>query len=124
VGNPFVYVQLQTSELDEAQRFYGELFDWQFDRRDTPAGPYVEIRVGEGTAGGIAPVLPAGAPPRWNAYVEVTDIDRETERARRLGARILQPPTQLPDGSWFSHAEDPAGTPFGMHQSPSRAKST
>jgi predicted enzyme related to lactoylglutathione lyase len=116
MGNPFVYVQLHTRDLEGAQSFYGPLFDWKFDVIDTPAGPYVEIRVGEGTGGGMTTTRGPEIDSHWCPYVLVEDIRASTERAESLGATVALPPTQLPDGSWFSRIEDPTGAPLAMHQ--------
>ena len=117
MANPFVYVQLHTPELKQAQAFYGELFDWRFDEVDTPAGPYVEIRVGDGTAGGMT-ALGSEQGAHWYPYVLVDDIAVATGRAEELGATVVQRPTQLPDKSWFSVLSDPAGAPLALHQRP------
>jgi predicted enzyme related to lactoylglutathione lyase len=119
MGNPFVYVQLHTRDLDNAKRFYGGMFDWQFDQLDTPAGPYMEIRVGQGTAGGMTTVRQTDPGPHWCPYVGVDDIEAVTNRAAALGATVVQGPTQLPDGSLFSVVTDPDGVPLALHQRPS-----
>jgi len=117
MGNPFVYVQLQTQGLAEAKRFYAQLFDWTYDERQTPAGPYGEIAVGGSKAGGIVGHRDAAAPSRWVPYVLVADINVTTDKARALGATVLQGPVQLPDKSWFSLIVDTSGAMFGLSQS-------
>jgi predicted enzyme related to lactoylglutathione lyase len=116
MGNPFVYVQLQTQDLGKAKAFYQQLFDWKFDEKQTPAGPYAEVRVGEGTAGGMVGLRDATTPSRWIPYVIVTDIKSTTDKARALGATVLQGPIQLPDKSWFSVIVDTTGATFALHQ--------
>lgn len=118
MGNPFVYVQLHTKDLDTAKRFYGSMFNWHFDQLDTPAGPYVEIRVGEGTAGGMTTVRQTDLGPHWVPYVLADDIQAMTERAAALGGTVVQGPTQLPDNSLFSVITDPDGVPLALHQRP------
>ena len=29
MANPFVHVELNTTDVDKAKKFYGRLFDWQ-----------------------------------------------------------------------------------------------
>ena len=116
MGNPFVYVQLQAQNLEKAKMFYGQLFDWKYDESQTPAGPYVEIQVGEGTAGGIVAHRDTTKPSQWVPYIVVTNINEFTDKARALGATVLQGPLQLPDESWFSLIVDPTGATFGLHQ--------
>ena len=50
--NPFVHVELNTTDLPAAKSFYGSLFTWTLsDVAMGPAGNYTMINVGEGTGG-------------------------------------------------------------------------
>jgi predicted enzyme related to lactoylglutathione lyase len=52
MANPFVHVELMSTDVGKAKSFYGKLFDWQIE--DMPVGEitYSMIRVGEGTGAG------------------------------------------------------------------------
>ncbi|MEU1722632.1 VOC family protein [Actinomadura sp. ATCC 39365] len=115
VGNAFGYVQLHTPDMQGAQRFYGELFDWELEPTGPADKPYVEIRVGEGVAGGMMPVTDQDPVPRWVPYVQVHDVADMSMRAAALGATVVVPPTGLPDGSFYSLLFDPEGAPFALH---------
>ena len=63
MANPFVHIELSTTDVGKAKSFYGKLFDW--DLEDVPmgeAGAYTMIKVGEGTGGGLVKQLIPGAP--------------------------------------------------------------
>jgi uncharacterized protein len=114
VGNPFVYVQLQTGDLPAAVRFYGAVFDWELT--ETSQAPrYVEIEVGEGTAGGLMERGDERRPSQWVPYVVVDDMDAVLERAAKLGAGVLVPKTELPE-RWYSVIVDPTGAPIALTQ--------
>jgi predicted enzyme related to lactoylglutathione lyase len=117
MGNPFVYVQLQTQDLSKAKDFYRELFDWTYDERQTPAGPYVEVDVGDDKGGGMVGHRDPAAPSRWVPYVLVTDIGATADKARALGATVLMGPADLPDKSRFCLLLDVTGAAFALHQS-------
>jgi len=51
MANPFVHVELHTQDPDRAKKFYGELFDLNFE--DVPDMNYTIIKVGEGTGAGM-----------------------------------------------------------------------
>lgn len=108
--NPFVYVQLQTSDIERATAFYRDLLGWRIDT----ASDYREIDVGEGTAGGImrtpAPILPSF----WLPYVAVEDVDASTARARQLGALVAVEPTDVPGKGRYSVLQDPTGASFAL----------
>jgi len=118
MANPFVYVQLQTQDLDKAKAFYGKLFDWKYDEKTTAFGPYVEIGVGQGTAGGMVGQRDSNTPSRWVPYVVVDDIDVTASQARALGGTIVQAPIALPNKSKFGLVMDPTGALFALHQAP------
>jgi Predicted enzyme related to lactoylglutathione lyase len=85
MGNPFVHVELNTSDVDKAKKFYGQLFAWKFeDVAMGPSGHYTMIKPGEGTGGGILKHPMPGEPSTWLAYVGGGRgrRDREGEEAR------------------------------------------
>ncbi len=113
--NPFVHVELNTTDLAKAKAFYGKLFDWTLE--DVPMGPgetYTLIKVGEGTGGGMMKHPVAGAPSAWLAYVAVDDIGAATRKARSLGAEVAMDVTEIPDVGWFSVIVDPTGAALAL----------
>jgi len=117
MGNPFVHVELATTDLDKAKSFYQSLFDWQLDEMDMGGGhSYTLIRVGEGTGGGMMKHPMPDAPSAWLAYVGVDDINAATEKARSLGATILRDVTEIPNVGLFSIIIDPTGAMLAMWQ--------
>ena len=114
MSNPFVHVELNTTDLNKAQSFYGQLFNWQTEETKMPDGKYTVIKVGEGTGGGMLPQKMPGAPSEWLPYVAVDDIQAATEKARKLGARVMKDVTEVPDMGWFSIITDPTGANLGL----------
>jgi hypothetical protein len=49
-------------------------------------------------------------------YFAVDDCRARAEKAKRLGATILKPPTDVPDVGTFSVMNDPQGGTFGIIQ--------
>src|SRR2546429_7544860 len=83
MANPFVHVELATTDLDKAKSFYQSLFDWQLQDMDMGGGmSYTMIGVGEGTGGGMMKHPGPGAPPGWLAYVPVGAIAAATGKAQ------------------------------------------
>ena len=119
--NPFVHVELSTTDLGKAKSFYSQLFSWQL--QDMPMGggaSYTLIGVGEGTGGGMMTHPMPGAPSMWLAYVLVDDIHASTEKAKSLGANILRDVTEVTDMGWFSILVDPTGAMLGLWQAKPR----
>jgi len=117
MANPFVHVELATTDLDKAKSFYRSLFDWQLQDMDMGGGAnYTMIGVGEGTGGGMMKHPVPGAPSGWLAYVLVDDIAAATAKARSLGATVMREVTEVPNAGSFSIITDPTGAMLGLWQ--------
>ncbi len=116
MANPFVHVELNTSDIAKAKSFYGALFGWTL--QDVPMGShsYTMINVGQGTGGGMQPHPVTGAPSAWLAYVNVDDIKTATEKARQLGAQVMREPMEVMGAGWLSIIVDPTGATLGLWQ--------
>jgi len=52
MANPFVHVELNTTDVSKAKTFYGKLFDWTLDDVDMGNSTYTMIKVGEAPLAG------------------------------------------------------------------------
>ena len=114
MGNPFVHVELMSSDVAKAKAFYAGLFDWQLE--EIPEMEYTLIKVGEGTGGGMIKTMQPDTPSCWMAYVLVDDAAASTEKARSLGATICKEVTEIPGVGWFSVFTDPTGATLALFQ--------
>jgi predicted enzyme related to lactoylglutathione lyase len=118
MANPFVHVELNTTDPAKAKAFYGSLFDWKLeDVQMGPGGTYTMIQVGEGTGGGLMQHPMPGAPSSWLAYVQVDDVAAATRKAQSLGAKVAKDVTEVPGAGWFSIIVDPTGATLGLWKS-------
>jgi predicted enzyme related to lactoylglutathione lyase len=117
MANPFVHVELNSTDLSKARSFYQQLFAWKLQDVPMPQGTYTLIDVGEGTGGGMLQHPMSGAPSMWVAYVAVDDIRASTDKAKSLGGKVLKDVEVIPQGS-FSIIEDPTGAVFALWKSP------
>jgi uncharacterized protein len=117
MANPFVHVELGTTDIDQAKSFYRALFDWQLNDVEMGGGmTYTLIGVGEGTGGGMMKHPMPGAPSAWLPYVLVDDIRAATDKAKSLGARIARDVTAVMDEGSLSIIADPTGAMLGLWQ--------
>jgi uncharacterized protein len=116
VANPFVHVELATTDVGNAKTFYGELFDWKLEDVPMGNGTYTMIKVGEGTGGGLMKSPMPGAASIWLAYVLVDDVKTATAKARSLGATIMNEVTEVMGLGWHSIIVDPTGALLGLWQ--------
>ena len=105
--------QIVTPQPEQSATFYRGLFGWAVSR-DNALG-YREVHCGgeRGIDGGVWPA-PPGQPGFVQLFVEVPDVDAYVTRATALGARVLVPRSQLPDGDVMAVLADPTGLPVGL----------
>lgn len=110
--NSFVWFDNRSRRPEEAVRFYEQLLGW------TPAEgpPGMTMFAGEhGPWAGVSEAPQGSGGAGWLPYAQVDDLDARTERAVELGAKLLQPRTKGPAGS-FSVIEDPGGSRLALWQ--------
>jgi predicted enzyme related to lactoylglutathione lyase len=120
MGNPFVHVELMSTDINKSKAFYGSLFDWDLDDVQMPEMTYTMIKVGEGTGGGMLKNPIPGALSSWLAYVSVDDVSASTAKAKTLGAKVMKDVTEVPDMGWFSIITDPTGAMLALWEAKSR----
>lgn len=102
------YFEIGTPDPEEAQRFYGSLFDWTFGE-PSPAG-YSFVT---GDKGGVWDTSSRGGDTWAIFYVQVDDVRTAIARAQSLGASVALP--YVDNGSIeFAHLLDPRGNRFGV----------
>jgi len=121
MANPFVHVELNTTDPEKAKAFYSQLFTWKLEDMDMgPESTYTMIQPGEGTGGGLMKQHMPGAPSTWLAYINVDDVKAATAKAESLGARVMKEVTEVPGMGWFSIIVDPTGAAVGLWQAAPR----
>ena len=116
MANAFVHIELNTTDLKNAETFYSHLFEWQMEPMPMGEDKYVMIKVGEGTGGGMMKHPVPGAPSQWLPYVLVDDIQASTSKARSLGAKVMKDVSEVPGMGSFSIIVDPTGAALGLWQ--------
>src|SRR5215470_13008682 len=95
MGNPFVHVELMSTDAAKAKAFYGKLLDWQLEDVPMPDMTYTMIKVGEGTGGGLLKNPIPGAPTMWVPYVLVDNLTAAKEKAKSLGGTVMKDETEV-----------------------------
>jgi len=114
MSNPFVHLELCTSDTKNAKDFYSDLFGWQFSDTDMGNMIYSTFKPSSGPGGGIFSM--PNMPTAWLAYVGVEDIHASTEKAKSLGATICNGPMEIPNVGWMTMLTDPTGATIAMFQ--------
>jgi predicted enzyme related to lactoylglutathione lyase len=114
MANPFVYVELNTTDVSPSKAFYSKLFDWKLEDVPGMDMDYTFIKNGENPIGGMMKHPMPGAPSMWLAYVLVDDIEASTKKAKTLGATIMKDVTEVMGMGWLSIIVDPTGAMLGL----------
>ena len=117
----FSWPELATTDQKAAVSFYRELFGW--DVNDQPLGPgetYSMFQLRGKETGAACTMRPeerqSGAPPHWNAYVTVENVDESVNKAQELGAKVFAPPFDVMDAGRMAVLQDPTGAVFQVWQ--------
>jgi predicted enzyme related to lactoylglutathione lyase len=113
MGNPVMEFQMISTAPDETARFYCGLFGWSVNADNALGYRRIATGSGEGIQGGIWP-----APPQASGFVQlfvsVEDVGASVKKAEQLGAKVLIPPTMLPEGDEMAVLHDPQGMSFAV----------
>ncbi len=114
--NRFVWHDLNVKDAEAAKRFYGEMFNWTFEKSDN--GPYQHIKAGTEMIGGIRQ---AGAneqgPPHWLGYIAVDDVAATVANITKHSGKVYMPTTVMDKVGTFAVTADPTGGVFAPWKS-------
>jgi predicted enzyme related to lactoylglutathione lyase len=115
--NSFVWPELITPDVDTAKKFYGDLFDWKNEAFDMEGGlqyTTFSLQGVENAMGGLMAPPMEGMPPFWGVYFAVADCDATVEKAKKLGATLVNGPMDIPDVGRSATLSDPQGAMFNV----------
>lgn len=112
------HYEIQCTDVDRAERFWGGLFGWQFGESVVPEGEYRMAQTGEQSGAALSSM---GEPGHPNVYFDVDDIEASLARVRELGGEAgeRQP---VPQMGWFAACKDSEGNAFSLWQTDSDAR--
>jgi predicted enzyme related to lactoylglutathione lyase len=120
----FAWHELSTTDPVAAYDFYQKLFGWEktnaFDMGPDLGGMYQMYGRKGKQYGGIYKDV-RGTPPFWLCYIHVADLKSAVSAATKNGAKVMQPPMEVPGGDWVAVLTDPQGAHFALHQAPAKA---
>jgi uncharacterized protein len=125
IPGKFVWFDLATSDAAASQRFYGKVFDWEFQPLRGTQERYTVIRnAGKPVGGMFRPAVPPGGPAgavgaRWLSIVSVAGMDRTLAAMTAGGAQVLVPATVVDGFGTRALLRDSQGAIVGLLQSSS-----
>jgi predicted enzyme related to lactoylglutathione lyase len=110
MGKPVVHWEIVGKDGKKLQQFYAGLFDWKVDVNNPYDYGLVDTG-GGGINGGIGPNQDG---PTVRVYIQVDDLQEYLDKAERLGAKTLMPPTEIPGAVTMAMFQDPEGNQVGL----------
>ena len=107
--------QIVTPQPEQSAGFYKQLFGWKVDQRNGFGYRELVSSSDRGINGGVWPSPPEGH-NLVQLFVEVDDVDAYIAKATALGATVIVPKSELPDGDTLAIVLDPAGLSFGLYR--------
>ena len=114
--NPVIQFQILSKAPNETAQFYVRLFGWTVHSDNPLGGMVVGTGSEAGIQGGIWPAPPE-APNFVQLFIAVEDVNASVKRAEELGAKLIVPPTMLPEGDEMAVILDPQGMSVAVWKS-------
>jgi uncharacterized protein len=110
-----VHVEFSSRSFEESGKFYHELFGWKIT--PVPEMNYSLWEAADGSGGGFNPVGEHAKAGEVLVYVDSDDIAADLNKAKSLGATILQEKMEIPGQGWFGVFKDPTGNMVALYTS-------
>ncbi len=119
-AGPVVWHELTAANPEAALQFYNAIFGWEVvatHEMGGEVGTYYLFGQGATQKGGAYAVAKGGggSGPRWLVYLSVPSVTAAVEAAKAAGGKVLNPPHQVPGGSWIAQLLDSHGVAVAVH---------
>ena len=108
-----VHFEIPAKDADRAQKFYEDLFGWEFQSWEGPFD-YRTTPAGGDPGGGLYPSDTGQRGPI--VYFDADDIDATVARVRELGGEA-EDKQAIPGIGWFARCQDTEGNEISLFKS-------
>lgn len=113
----FTWNELPSKDPAASVAFYEQIGGFTTKKMEmAEMGTYHVLESGGQSRAGIMAQPMPGTPHTWVPYVRVAHVDQTADKAKRLGATIVVPPTAIPNVGRFAIFVDPQGAALGILQ--------
>ena len=116
------WVDLSSTDTEASKTFYGDLFGWQWEEQEVPAGGsvYSIAHLAAGTVAGLGPapaeMVKAGFRGAWNTYLMVDAVDAAYQAVLDEGGTTVVGPLDVMDAGRMAFVMDDQGAYSGLWQ--------
>lgn len=111
------WVDLYTSDPDQATDFYGQLFGWTAESAGEEYGGYLTFSKGSDVvAGAMRNDGEQGAPDAWTIYLATDDIAAVAAATEANGGQVVMGPMEIPQAGHMAIVADSGEAAVGVWQ--------
>ena len=116
LGAP-IWIDLMSSDVEGARRFYGAVFGWTFETAGPEYGGYITASKDGRLVAGLMRNDPQwNTPDGWSTYLHTADVKATVAAATAAGATGCLEPMEVPEKGWMAVLSDPTGAAIGLWQ--------
>lgn len=125
MANAFAHMELNTSDVKAAKKFYQHIFDWK--AQDQPGG-YVMLAIKQAAkdaaGAGMQKSPMPNVPSSWLPYVTVASVQKTLDKAAKAGAQVVLPFHDIGEMGAIGIFVDPTGATLGVWEPKARKPAT
>ncbi|MFI6927129.1 VOC family protein [Nonomuraea spiralis] len=114
MDNTVTWFEVATDDPEGAERFYGELFGWSFDKGGDGPLDYRLINYPGGQSGGGLFNTKGDLPAHAVFHVQVADVEASCAKSESLGGKVVMKMIGADAGTDFAYLRDVSGSLFGI----------
>lgn len=115
------HFEIPVDDPDRAERFYGSVFGWTFDRYPGAPQYYGMATTGDSNPGINGALFQRGDTKEVTLTMSVDSIEEAEDKILEAGGEVIQGKTPIPGMGWFATYRDTEGNQFGLYTDDSNA---
>jgi predicted enzyme related to lactoylglutathione lyase len=108
------HFEIPVDDPDRAERFYGSVFGWTFQRYPGAPQYYGMATTGDTEPGINGALFQRGEDAETTITMSVDSIEDAIARIEAEGGTVIQGKTPIPGMGWFATCKDTEGNKFGL----------
>ena len=111
--NGICHIEIPSEDFEKAKKFYGDLFNWQFDYMKEM--DYLTFKAPDGVNGGFSKEYAIAEKAGIFLYIEVEDIETTIKNGEKIGGKTVKGKTMIgPEYGYFAVLADLEGNQIGI----------
>lgn len=112
------HIEFPADDTDRGQRFYKELFGWDFEGYEALPGYFLFNTGSIESAGGAVGQRGTATGDKLRIYITVDSIDEALAKVDGLGGKIVSPKSAIPGQGSYAVINDSEGSEIGLYEEP------